>query len=117
MTIKENEIFNGTNGALWLTGETEEIEIMSIQSFSMTQTNEYEEFNKPGEYGKYQKFLGYSLQGTISKYKTDNSFINIMKKYSEGNQPDLSIIAKVENPNTGKLQRIKYKRSYYINNN
>ena len=106
--IKEITIFNGTNGTLWMSTDTEEIEITTIQTFSVTQTNEFEEYNSPNEYGKFQKFLGYSLAGNISKYKTDNKLINLLAEYAKGNQPDVSLIGKVENPNTGKLQRIKF---------
>lgn len=106
--IKEKTIFNGTNGTLWMSTESEEIEITSVQSFSMTQTNNYEEYNSPNEYGTYQRFLGYSLAGNISKYKVDNKFINVLAEYAAGNQPDIYLIGKVENPSTGKLQRIKF---------
>lgn len=106
--MEEKEIFNGTNGTLWITTDDEEIEVGSIQSFVMTQTNEFEEYNKPNEYGKYQRFLGYSLAGTITKYKIDNKMVNLLHEYSKGNQPNISIIGKIENPSTNKLQRIKY---------
>lgn len=106
--MEEKEIFNGTNGTLWITTDDEEIEVGSIQSFVMTQTNEFEEYNKPNEYGKYQRFLGYSLAGTITKYKIDNKMVNLLYEYSKGNQPNISLIGKIENPSTNKLQRIKY---------
>ena len=106
--MQEKEIFNGTNGALWITTDDEEIQVGEIQSFVMTQTNEYEEFSKAGEYGKYQKFLGFSLAGTISKYKINNKMLNIIYQYSLGESPAISIIGKVENPNTGSMQRIKF---------
>lgn len=106
--MQEKEIFNGTNGTLWIQTEAETIEIASVQSFSVTQTNDYEEYNSPNEYGKYQKFLGYSLAGTLTKYKIGSEMINILYEYAKGNQQDIYIIGKVENPSTGKLQRIKY---------
>lgn len=106
--MEEKEIFNGTNGTLWITTDDEEIEVGSIQSFVMTQTNEFEEHSKPNEYGKYQRFLGYSLAGTITKYKIDNKMVNLLYEYSKGNQPNISLIGKIENPSTNKLQRIKY---------
>lgn len=106
--IQEKTIFNGTNGTLWMSTESEEVEITSVQSFTMTQTNNYEEYNSPNEYGTFQKFIGYSLAGNISKYKVDNKLINVLAEYAKGNQPDIYLIGKVENPSTGKLQRIKY---------
>lgn len=106
--IQEKSIFNGTNGTLWMSTDTEEIEITSVQSFSMTQTNNFEEYNSPNEYGTYQRFVGYSLAGNITKYKVDNKLINILTEYAKGNQPDIYLIGKVENPSTGKLQRIKF---------
>lgn len=104
----EKEIFNGTNGSLWMSTDNEEIEIASVQSFSVTQTNSYEEFSVANDYGTHQRFLGYSLAGTISKYKVDNKMLNILFEYSKGNQPDIYLIGKVENPNTNRLERIKY---------
>lgn len=106
--MEEKEIFNGTSGTLWITTENEEFEVGSIQNFVMTQTNHFEEYNCPNEYGKYQRFLGYSLSGTITKYKIDNKMVNILYEYAKGNNPSISIIGKVENPSTNKMQRIKF---------
>ncbi len=106
--MENKEIFNGTNGALWITTDEEEIQVGEVQSFVMTQTNTYEEYSKAGEYGTYQKFLGYSLAGTISKYKIDNKMVNLMYKYAQGQTPSIYLIGKAENPQTGKMQRIKF---------
>lgn len=105
--VKEKEIFNGTNGTLWITTEKEELKLGAAQSFTLKQKNNWEDYNNPNEYGKNRKFLGYELSGTITKLKIDNKMTNVFTDYANGEVPEISLIAKVENPSTGKLQRVK----------
>ena len=107
--MKATEIFNGTNGTLWLSTDTQEVEVGSIQNFTLKQKNNFEDVDEANNYGKKRRFVGFELSGTISKFKVDNSFINIMEEYKNGNQPDISLIGKVENPTTNKIQRMRIK--------
>ena len=105
--MKGTDIYNGTNGTLWLSTDDMEIPVGSIQSFQLKQTNEWEDVNEAEFYGKKKRLLGYELTGTISKYKVGIEMLNIMEEYQKGNTPDISLIGTVRNPNTGGVQVVK----------
>lgn len=105
--MKAGEIFNGTNGTLWLASDDTETAIGSMQTFTLHQANEFEDVNEADFYGKKKRFLGYELTGTISKYKVGHEFLNILESYTNGETPDVSLIGKAYNPNTNKMEVIK----------
>lgn len=103
MPFNTNETFNGTEGTLWINN----LPCYSLQSFSLKQTNVYEDVNKSGSLKKSRRRVGIELSGTISKYKVDNTFIQLMKDYKDSDEPEIKIIGKVENKTTGIVQRIE----------
>ena len=105
--MKTGEIFNGTNGTLWLVSDNSEIPIGSMQSFTLHQANEFEDVNEADFYGKKKRFVGYELTGTLSKYKVGHEFLDIMERYSKGDIPDINFVGKAYNPNTDKMEVIK----------
>lgn len=105
--MKGTDIFNGTNGTLWLSTDDMELPVGSIQSFTLKQKNEFEDVNEAEFYGKKKRFLGYELTGTISKYKIGIEMLNVMEKYTKGETPNITLIGTVRNPNTGSVQVIK----------
>lgn len=105
--MKSGEIFNGTNGTLWLSSDDKEIPIGSMQSFTVHQTNEWEDVNEADFYGKKKRFLGYEITGTLSKYKVGHEFLDIMERYSQGDIPEISFVGKAYNPNTEQTEVIK----------
>ena len=98
--MKGTDIFNGTNGTLWLSTDDMEIPVGSFQTFTLHQNNEFEDVNEAEFLGKKKRLLGYELTGTISKYKTDHAMADIMEKYKDGETPDINFVAKAYNPNT-----------------
>lgn len=105
--MKGTDIFNGTNGTLWLSTDDMELPVGSIQSFTLKQKNEFEDVNEAEFYGKKKRLLGYELTGTISKYKIGIEMLNVMEKYTKGETPNITLIGTVRNPNTGSIQVIK----------
>jgi hypothetical protein len=97
-------IFKGLDGQLWL---NDEIEIGSIQECVLNQSNEFEEVPLAGNTVSQWKLKGVSLSGKIERLKIDYTFVDIMAQYKDGTQPDISIIGKVYNESTGKVQRTK----------
>lgn len=104
--MKAEEIYNGTNGTLWL---NDNVELASVQSFTLRQKNNFEEINLSTKLGKSRRFIGYELSGAITKFKVDNQFTNIMEQYKNGESPELKLIGKIENKSSGKTQRIVIK--------
>lgn len=105
--MKGTDIFNGTNGTLWLSTDDMELPVGSIQNFTLKQKNEFEDVNEAGFYGKKKRLLGYELTGTISKYKIGIEMLNVMEKYTKGETLNITLIGTVRNPNTGSIQVIK----------
>ena len=100
-------IFNGTDGAVWLQTDTQEVKIGSMKTFALKQANTYADVDLSENIIKKRKLTGVELTGEFTKFKVDNTFINIFEEYKNGNQPDISIIGKAFNNNTGKVQRVK----------
>lgn len=107
MGFKTTEIFNGTNGSLWLSTDDSEILVGSFQTFTLKQTNQYEDVNEAEFLGKKRRLVGYELTGTMTKFKIDTTAVDIMEKYKKGETPDINFIAKAHNPNTKAMQVIK----------
>ena len=100
-------IFNGTDGAVWVTTDEQEVKVGSMKTLSLKQTNVYEDVDVSESMTKKRKLVGVELTGEFTKFKVDNTFINIFSKYKDGEQPDISIVAKAYNENTGRVQRVK----------
>ena len=106
-SLQTKAIFNGTDGAVWLTTDTQEVKVGSMKTFTLKQANQFEDVDASESYTKKRKLVGVELTGDFTKWKIDNTFINIFEQYKNGEQPDISIIGKAYNNNTGKVQRVK----------
>ena len=99
----ENQIWNGTSGELWLNNTDK---LVKIQKFTFKQSNKYEAVDTTDSLATQQRLVGIELTGEITKYKTDFRFNELMEKYANGLQPDVSIIAKMTNQDTGETKRV-----------
>lgn len=100
-------VFNGTDGAIWLTTDTQEVKVGSMKTFTLKQQNTYADIDESESLTKKRKLVGVELSGEFTKWKVDNTFVKIFEKYKNGEQPDISIIGKAYNNNSGKVQRVK----------
>ncbi len=105
MSFDTNSTINGTDGRLWIN----DTPCATIQSFVLHQTNVYEDVNKAGQKTKSRRVVGIELTGTITKYKTDNTMVGLMQDYKDGDTPEIKLIALLENPKTGMMQRATIK--------
>lgn len=105
--LNPKTIFNGSDGAVWLQTDTQEVKIGSMQSASLKHANQWENIDVSESLSVKRKHVGNEYTGEIVKFKVDNTFINIFEQYKNGDQPDLSFILKAYNNNTGKMQRVK----------
>ncbi len=100
-------IFNGTDGAIWLTTDTQEVKIGSMKTFTAKQKNIYADVDESESLSKKRKLVGIEFTGDLAKYRIDSTFIDIFEQYKDGNQPDISFVGKAYNNNTGRVQRVK----------
>lgn len=106
-TLTPKEIFNGTDGAVWITTDDQEVKVGSMKTFTLKQANQFEDIDESESYTKKRKLVGVELTGEFTKWKIDNTFINLFAQYKDGEQPDISIVGKAYNNNTNKVQRVK----------
>ena len=105
--MKGTDIFNGTNGSVWLSTDNEETPIGSVQTFNLHQTNQIEDVDEAEFLGKKKRVIGYELTGTLTKFKVDHAIIDIMEEYKNGNTPEISFMGKAYNKNTKRMEVIK----------
>ena len=97
--LNPKTIFNGSDGAVWLQTDTQEVKIGSMQSASLKHANQWENIDVSESLSVKRKHVGNEYTGEIVKFKVDNTFINIFEQYKNGDQPDLSFILKAYNEN------------------
>ena len=100
-------IFNGTDGAIWITTATQEIKIGSMKTFSLKQKNVFANTDESESLSTKRKLVGIELTGELTKWKIDSTFVNIFEQYKNGEQPEISFVGKAYNNNTGKVQRVR----------
>ena len=105
--MKGTDIFNGTNGSVWLSTDNEETPIGSVQTFNLHQTNQIEDIDEAEFLGKKKRVVGYELTGTLTKFKVDHAIIDKMEEYKNGNTPEISFMGKAYNKNTKRMEVIK----------
>lgn len=105
MTIKEAKVFRGTFGRVWINGEL----YANVKSFEAKATLEFEEVDVAGEFGRHQRYMGYSIEGTMSLYKTDS---RVAKMYADAVQsgiiPDVKIISRISDPDSAGTERVEF---------
>ena len=101
MPFNTNETINGTDGRLWIN----DTPCATIQSFTFHQTNVFEDVPQAGQLSKPRRIVGVELNGTINKYKVDNTMVGLMQDYKNGNMPEIKLIGLMQNPATGMMQR------------
>ena len=106
-TLQANNIFNGTDGAVWISTDDQVLKIGSMKTFTLKQKNIYSDIDESESITKKRKLVGVELTGELTKWKIDNTFVKIFEQYKNGDQPDISIISKAYNNNTNKVQRVK----------
>lgn len=101
MTFKTNETLNGTDGKLWIN----DTPCATVKSFTLKQTNTYEDVDKAGVLSKSRRIVGIEFSGTISKYLVDNTMAGLMQEYAKGEMPEIKLIGLIENKTTGMMRR------------
>lgn len=103
MATNVNTIFNGSVGEVWINNTDK---LLKVQKFTFKQTNKYEETDTTDVFATAERLVGCSLSGEITKYQVDFGIADIMEKYKNMQQVELSLVAKIENPDTGDQRRI-----------
>jgi len=103
MATNVNTVFTGSSGELWLNNTDK---LLKVQKFTFKQTNKYEEVDTTDIFATAERLVGCSLSGEITKFQVDFAIADIMEKYKNGAQPDITLVGKIVNPDTGASRRI-----------
>lgn len=99
-----NKILKGTFGRVWVNAEL----MAEIKSFEAKASADFEEINVNGDFGKKHVFTAYSISGTMTLHKYDSYVYSMYAKaYQNGEIPDVYIIAKISDPQSGETQRVR----------
>ncbi len=97
------EIWTGADGEVWLNNTDR---LGNVQKVTLKQTNKFEDVDDVDNFSTKKRLVGVELTGELVKFKTDFAFEEIMKKYKNKTQPEISLVARLTNNDTGETKRI-----------
>ncbi|MBR3631958.1 MAG: phage tail tube protein [Elusimicrobiaceae bacterium] len=99
-----NKILRGTFGRLWAQGKR----LANVKSFEAKATLKYEAVEINGELCEQQRYLGYSLAGTIVVHKTDTYLVNlILNGMVTGSMPPIKLVGRLADPDANGSERVE----------
>ena len=99
-----NKILRGTFGRLWAQGKR----LANVKSFEAKATLKYEAVEINGELCEPQRYLGYSLAGTIVVHKTDTYLVNlILNGMVTGSMPPIKLVGRLADPDANGSERVE----------
>lgn len=104
MTRRNLQIVRGKFGRIWVNGEV----LSNCKEFEAKVTMNYEEIVLAEEFGTNQRYMGYSVEGTITLYKIDSKVAKLLKDgIKSGVLPEIKIVARVADPDSGGTERVE----------
>lgn len=102
--LKEAQVMRGCDGRVWVNDQ----KLAGIKSFEAKVTASYEEVDVMGKPGKYQRFVGYEIAGTVTLNKLDSFVVKLLaEKWAKFEQPDITMIAAASDVDLG-TERVKF---------
>ncbi len=99
-----NKILRGTFGRLWAQGKR----LANVKSFEAKATLKYEAVEINGELCEQQRYLGYSLAGTIVVHKTDTYLVNLIRTgMTTGVMPSIKLVGRLSDPDASGSERVE----------
>lgn len=97
-----NKLLTGNSGAVWFQGKI----VSTIKSIELKITGNFEEVSVCGENGTFNRYTGWSGEGTMTWNKIDSTVLSLLADaYKSGIMPDIKIITKLTDKSTGKSER------------
>ena len=96
-----NGVYKSSNAKVWLNDEIQRY----LKSIEVKVAGEFEDVVSVGRRGTDKMYLGYTIEGTMTRLKHDSSLTKLLANgYQTGNMPDIKIITAVSVG--GKSERI-----------
>lgn len=97
-----NRVLTGTNGFVWLNGRL----LAHVLKIELKVTGSFEEMSFCGDPATYQRYTGWSGEGTVSLQKLDSAVLELLAEgYQKDQMPEIKIITKLTDPATGQSER------------
>lgn len=98
-----NKVLTGNSGNVWLNGQL----LAQVKSIELKVTGNFEDMNFCGDSATHSKYTGWNGEGTLGMFKIDSTVLKLIgKAYQTGVMPDIKIITKLTDQNTGKSERV-----------
>lgn len=92
-------VFTGAGGTVFLDGKKE----AHIKELNVKATGDFEDIEICGEYEKQSAYTGYDVEGDMTVYMTDTSYIDdTCESFKTGVFPERTIVSNLTNKNTNK---------------
>lgn len=92
----------GAGGTLWIGGE----KLANLSKAQITVKGNFENVTCCGDYRTFPQYTGFSIDGSITVVKIDSAIQRkYAKAYRTGNMPEIKIITKLTDPETGASER------------
>lgn len=102
MITDVNKILTGNNGNVWFNGKL----VSTLKSIELKVTGNFEEVNLCGENGTFNRYTGWSGEGTMTWGKVDSTVVSLLADaYKSGIMPEIKIVTKLTDKATGKSER------------
>lgn len=99
-------MFKGNSGTAWFNGKL----LATLSKIEAKNTLEYEDRTYCGTYNTHKEYIGWTGEGTLTRDKVDSSVLSMMKDaMKNGTMPEITIISKMTNTDTGKTERVALK--------
>lgn len=104
MANKGNRVLSGSDGKAWINNEL----LGDLKSIELKITGKFEDVEVCGDYSTYQKYTGWSGEGSIKFQKTYSRGLNLLKNsFKTGVFPDIVIVSSLKDKQTGQSERIQ----------
>lgn len=100
----KNKIIRGSYGRLWCNSD----KMANVKSFEAKVTLNYEDVELNEELGTSRRYMGYTIEGTVTLHKYDSKIIRLYKDgITTGVLPDVKFVAALEDPTADGAERVE----------
>jgi len=97
-----NKTLSGASGTVWINNE----QLGDLKSIELKVTGAFEEVKVCGDSATYNKYMGWSGEGTLVFQKTSSRGLKLLADaYKKGIMPQVKIISKLTDISTGSSER------------
>ena len=102
--MEGNQKFSGSKGMVWVNGD----KLANIKSFEAKVTADYDDVKIAGEFGTDSKYMGYSLEGTMTLHKIDSKVAKLVADgFKTGKMPSVTIVSGLDDPDALGMEKVE----------